>query len=184
LAKLSGASGHPETTADVGRRAAGGGAALRSYVPMLFSHLWVGLEEKLEAIPDEPPEERHGRPTHEVLEDLVASVRGLDSRMREIEEVGGARVRRSKRIRGRMHPMMVREMAHMVGGTSGDPLGILVIARMFREDVPWVYELASEAYRAIRERRPDASHAIGRLRRAIEMFMRVHLQWTSLGWIP
>jgi hypothetical protein len=65
--------------------------------------------------------------------------------------------------------MMMREFAHMVGGKPGDPLELLVLASMFRDDVPWLYELASDAYRSIRERRPDASHALQRFRRAVEV---------------
>lgn len=151
---------------------------------MLFNRLWAGLEEQLEAIPKEPPEERKVRPATEVLEDLVASVRALDSRLREIEEMGGGPWRRSKRFRGRMHPGMMHEFMDMAGGKPGDPLGILIIASMFREEMPWVYELASDAYRAIRERRSDAPHAFRRLRRAIEMCMRGPFPMEEFGLDP
>ena len=146
--------------------------------------LWPELEKKLEAIPDEPPEERHERPTHEVLEDLVASVRALDTRMREIEEMGGGRSRRSKRFRGRAHPMMMREITHMVGGKPDDPLGILVMASAFRDEMPWLYELASDAYRAISEKSSDASHALQRFRRVLEGVAHGRFPMEELGLDP
>lgn len=135
----------------------------------LFNRLWPGLEEQFEAIPKEPPEERQVRPPTEVLEDLVTSVRALDSRMREFEEMSGPRWRRSKRFGGRWHPRMMHELAHMVGGRPGDPVSILVLASMFREELPWLYELATDAYRVIREGRPDAQQALRRFRAAFEM---------------
>lgn len=150
----------------------------------LFDALWTALESKLEAIPKEAPDEREVRPTTEVLEDLVASVRALDSRMRELEEMGGGHRRRSKRLRGRMHPMMMHEFAHMVGDGPGDPLGILVVASMFRDELPWMYELASDAYRAIREKRSDASQAIRRFRRAIEMVAHGRFPLEEFGLDP
>lgn len=53
----------------------------------LFDALWPEFEKKLEEIPDQAPTERHVRPQHEVLEELVASIRSLDARVRESEEM-------------------------------------------------------------------------------------------------
>jgi hypothetical protein len=135
----------------------------------LFEALWPEFEKKLEAIPDDAPAERHMRPQHEVLEELVASVRSLDSRIREADEIGP--FRRSKRGR-RMHPMMFREFHHVVGERPDDPIMILLLASMFRDDLPWLYELGADAYRAVRSRHPDAASALHRFRRAAKHLMR------------
>jgi len=137
----------------------------------LFEALWTEFEKKLEAIPDDAPAERHMRPQHEILEELVASVRSLDSRIREVEDMGRSPFRRRKLSR-RMHPMMFREFHHMVGERPDDPIMILVVASMFRDDLPWLYELGADAYRAIRSRHPDAATALHRFRRAARNLMR------------
>jgi hypothetical protein len=39
----------------------------------------------------------------------------------------------------------------MIGGDRGDPIALLVIASLFRDEMPWMYELGVEAYRLARE---------------------------------
>ncbi|MBK9166395.1 MAG: toll/interleukin-1 receptor domain-containing protein [Bryobacterales bacterium] len=135
----------------------------------LFEALWPEFEKKLEAIPDDAPAERHMRLQHEILEELVASVRALDARIRDVEEAGPFSPRRRGR---RMHPMMFREFHHMVGERPDDPIMILVMASMFRDELPWLYELGADAYRAVRSRHPDAASALHRFRRAAKNLMR------------
>lgn len=45
--------------------------------------------------------------------------------------------------------MMIQDMMHM-SGEPDDPIGILLVASMVRDDMPWFYEIALEAYRAIK----------------------------------
>ena len=137
----------------------------------LFEALWPEFEKRLEAIPDDAPAERHMRPQHEILEELVASVRSLDSRVREAEDMGRTPFGGSKRHR-LMHPMMFREFHHTVGERPDDPIMILVLASMFRDDLPWLYELGHDAYRAIRACQPEAIPALHRFRRATRNLMR------------
>jgi hypothetical protein len=47
----------------------------------------------------------------------------------------------------RFHPMMLDELTTRLGTSPDDPIGLLVVASMFRDDMPWLYELAMEAYR-------------------------------------
>lgn len=56
---------------------------------------------------------------------------------------------RGSRIIRRFHPMMLEELLH-ISGTSGDPAGILIAASFIKDDVPWLYELSLEVYRAVR----------------------------------
>lgn len=138
----------------------------------LFEALWPRLEASLAAIPEEAPTDRHVRPQHEVLEELVASIRALDSRVREAEQmiVELPRIGRRERM-PRMHPMMFRELDHIVSDGPDDPVGLLVAASLFRDDIPWLYELALEAYRAVAGHRRDSGRAVDRFLRALERTM-------------
>lgn len=44
-----------------------------------------------------------------------------------------------------MHPMMLRELDHLFADGPDDPIGILVLASVFRDDAPWLYELAGSS---------------------------------------
>ena len=103
----------------------------------LFTALWPEFEKQVESIPDEAPTEKHMRPQHEIIEELVSGVRGLDARFRELAEgvmeVQGPRSRR-RRFR-HFHPMMFEEMTHIVS-EEGDDLNEAfekAIQRILRE---------------------------------------------------
>ena len=67
---------------------------------------------------------------------------------------------------------MFDEMVHMTGDPS-DPVGILMAASMIKDDVPWLYELAMEVYRAVKSGEPAAiEHEMHRLQRFTEFTMR------------
>jgi len=76
---------------------------------------------------------------------LVEEMKALPSRVVEQLAESGEPIRR-RRPR-RFHPMMIEEMLHM-SGDPADPVGILMAASLIRDDVPWLYELAMEVYRA------------------------------------
>ena len=69
----------------------------------------------------------------------------LPSRVAERLAESGDPMRR-KRMR-RMHPMMLEELMHL-GSDPGDPVAVLMLASLVRDDMPWLYELAMEVYRA------------------------------------
>jgi hypothetical protein len=110
---------------------------------MQFDTLWPTLEAKVTDIPKSSAPARQNRPQHEILEELVSSVRGIDMRFRESAEENP----RWRRRRHRFHPMMIDEMMHMMEFGPRDPTRLLVLASMLREDFPWIYELGAEAYR-------------------------------------
>jgi len=101
---------------------------------------------------------------------LAEEMKALPSRVAERLLEGGNPLRR-RRMR-HFHPMMFEELMHM-SGDPGDPVGILMAASLVREDMPWLYELAMEVYRAVK--RGDI-HAIERemqrVHRFSDMFMR------------
>ncbi|MEK7438013.1 MAG: toll/interleukin-1 receptor domain-containing protein [Pseudomonadota bacterium] len=142
-------------------------AVPESRAKQLFDALWPEFEKKVASIPKQPTAAKHTRPQHEILEELVASVRSLDSRLREVSDGNPDSVRHR---RMKLHPMMFREMAHMVGGEPGNPIGLLVLASMFRADMPWLYELAMEAYRASNAGLPEeAARAKRQFKRAVDV---------------
>ena len=81
---------------------------------------------------------------------IVEEMKTLPSRVAERLSESGEPFRR-RRIR-RFHPGMLDEMMHMAG--PGDPVGILLAASIIRDDAPWLYELAMEAYRAAKSGTP------------------------------
>lgn len=134
----------------------------------LFDALWPQFNSQIATIPKQPASAKPIRPHQEVLEELVSGVRSLESRFKALEETvnnDSARRLRPRRFR-RFHPMMFHEM---MGGKPGDPIGILILASMLKDDAPWLYELGAEAYHAVkRGRTPEAQQAIRRFRKALD----------------
>lgn len=101
---------------------------------------------------------------------LAEEMKALPSRVAErLAEVGDPWRRRRAR---RLHPMMLEELMHMSGETS-DPVAILMAASLIREDIPWLYELAIEVYKAVKEGNLEAiEHETKRLRRLSDKMIR------------
>jgi hypothetical protein len=76
---------------------------------------------------------------------LVEEMKSLPARIAERLDGEPPRLRKRRRL----HPMMLDEAMHM-SNEFGDPIGILMVASLLREDAPWLYELALEVYRAIK----------------------------------
>lgn len=101
---------------------------------------------------------------------VMEEIKTLPSRVAERLAESGDPMRR-RRMR-RFHPLMFEELMH-VSGDPGDPVAILMAASLIREDMPWLYELAMEVYRAAKSGDPDAIKAeLKRLRRFSETMMR------------
>lgn len=136
-------------------------------VTKLFEALWPTLEKKVTDIPKPSGQVKHARPQPEILEELVRSVRSLDSRFREMTDEGPWGLRHQRR---RMHLMRLHELSHMLGGKRGDPIVLLLMASFFRDEMPWMYELGIEAYRVARDGTPEeALAARRRFQKAAEM---------------
>lgn len=136
-------------------------------VRQLFDALWPELEKKVLAIPQSTGPAKHARPQAEVMEELVASVRTLDGRFREFGEDSPRSYRSKYR---RFHPMMLREMRKMMGVKTGDPIFLLIVASVFRDEMPWIYELGMEAYRMARDgTAEDATTALRRFQRMADV---------------
>ncbi|MFY9607857.1 MAG: toll/interleukin-1 receptor domain-containing protein [Blastocatellia bacterium] len=101
---------------------------------------------------------------------LAEEMKALPSRVAERLAESGDPFRR-RRMR-RFHPMMFEEFIQM-SEESGDPVAILMAASLVRDDMPWLYELAMEVYRAVKAGRVEAiEREMKRLRRFSEVMMR------------
>ncbi len=101
---------------------------------------------------------------------LAEEMKALPSRVAErLAETGDPFRRRKMR---RFHPMMLEELMHM-SGEPGDPVTILMAASVVRDDMPWLYELAMEVYRAVKAKNVESiQREMNRLRRFSEVMMR------------
>lgn len=152
-------------------------------VKQLFDALWPQLESQLGTIPKHAATAKPIRPQHEILEELVSSVRGLDGRIRALEETSAEP--KSRPRRHRIHPAMLHELPHMLSDRPGDPVGLLLLSSMVREDAPWLYELGMEAYRSAKSgRRDQARAALRQFQRASEITLRGPFPPEEIGLDP
>lgn len=102
---------------------------------------------------------------------LAEEMKALPSRVAERLAESGDPFFRRRRLR-RLHPMMFEELMH-ISGEPGDPVAILMAASVVRDDMPWLYELAMEVYRAVKTENTQAiEREMKRLRRFSEVMMR------------
>ncbi|WP_140637359.1 toll/interleukin-1 receptor domain-containing protein [Methylibium rhizosphaerae] len=138
-----------------------------------FAGLWPDIEKKIEAIPAQAPGAKRTRPQHEILEELVATVRGVEGRFARLDEGLVDADFRSRRRRRPMHPMMLDDMSRMISEEGDDPIALLMFGSMVRDDLPWLYELVVEVYREVRSGDAKAAQrALDRLRRMTKMLHR------------
>ncbi len=148
------------------------GAVSDAIVSKSVPALWPTLQTELDKISGTQPEEKHMRPQHEILEELVSGVRGLNARMRDFDPEMLDRERYAKRRRIRIHPRMFDEMSIMSRESGDSATALLMMAGYLREDFPWLAELFAESYREIRDGGPErAELVLNRLQRSI-MHMR------------
>jgi hypothetical protein len=83
---------------------------------------------------------------------LAEEMKALPSRVAERLTDLGEPVFRRRRSR-RFHPMMFKEMEHMLG-EPGDPVTLLIAASTVRDEAPWLYEISMEVYRAVKSGNP------------------------------
>jgi hypothetical protein len=102
---------------------------------------------------------------------LIEEMKALPSRVAERLAESDEPILRRRGLR-HFHPMMLEEMMHMAG-EPGDPAGILMVASLFRDDAPWLYELVMEVYRAVKSGDPVAIETeMARLQHFSEFTMR------------
>jgi hypothetical protein len=105
-----------------------------------------------------------------LFEEIKVMFQDLPSRMED--RISNA-IRPSRRRKWRhFHPGMLDEIMHVGGLKEGDPIGILMMASLVREEMPWFYEIAREIYNTLKTGDADnAERELGRLRNMAEMMM-------------
>jgi len=136
----------------------------------LFPALWGDLDKQITAIPSSGTQTKHSRPQGEILEELVSSIRTVELRMRDAMDDDPI-IRKRRRLR--FHPMMMHEFMHRIAERPGDPVQMLFAGSLLRDEAPWIYELALEAYHAVRSgSRESGQIAVKRFVNAIEILQR------------
>lgn len=99
-----------------------------------------------------------------LLGEIQTELRALPARLDDY--LGSPRMPGMRR--SRLHPMMFRELLHM-GPRSSPGLGILILASMFRDSMPWLYEIGVEVYRVAKQGTPtELKEAAREFRQAVE----------------
>lgn len=136
---------------------------------MIFEPLYAQLGDAIEQIPSNTSSKQI-RTQGEILEELVSSVRNVEMRVRDaMDEEPGYR----RKFRRRVSLGMLMDITRSLSDDPHDPIQILIFFSMFRDDLPWLYELALSFYRGISDgNRDQAQTAFDKLKRALEMGSR------------
>jgi len=134
-------------------------------LPKQFEALWPKLEKQVNEIPKTQLPAKPQRAQHEILEELVASIRGLDMRVRETVDEPTSLRRRKRRV----DPVMLHHFSRGIANDERDPLRLLMLLSFVKDDVPWLYELGVDAYQQTTRGTPNAKSARQRLLRALKM---------------
>jgi hypothetical protein len=101
------------------------------------------LEAEQAHDPDAEEHEHDEASTAKLFEEIKVMFQDLPSRIDVVAE----RVREPAGLR-EMHPAMIHELTHMIGRGDPEPgLVALIVASLFRDDLPWLYEMGVEVYR-------------------------------------
>lgn len=122
--------------------------AVRMQVKLFIETLAKLLATKPKKSAEPPPEEQS---VAKLFEEVKAMVRELPERVDD-------RVRVSTRRSGtkpyrKLSPKLLDELLYRVSGPSSrtnNPAALLIVLSFVRDDVPWIYELGLELYRAMR----------------------------------
>lgn len=113
----------------------------------------------------EKPEERSLADLVKAVGDLRTNLINIETRIGTEDQQGSLRRPGGRR---RLHPMMIREILHMVP-RSTPGFGVLIIASYFRDSLPWLYEMGLEVYRKSRRgRSSELQKAVVEFKQAIE----------------
>jgi hypothetical protein len=82
---------------------------------------------------------------------------------------------------GRMQMRMMEDLDEMHPKEIGKSLKILIVASQFRDELPWLYDVAVETYRKVESGASDKSEAVRRLVQIFEMTTH-HPLWRELGY--
>jgi hypothetical protein len=99
------------------------------------------------------------------FEEIKVMFQDLPGRIERRVDVDGAINR--KRM-NKMGPMFMEDILHMVGKEMGENLGPLILSSFFKDDFPWMHEVAADLYRKLEAGHPDATDSLHRFIRLFE----------------
>lgn len=120
-------------------------------VEQLVPALWGNLESKIAALPDKDDAEKHLRPQAEILEELVAQVRGLGSKINDFQPDSSDREEKGRLYTFReIDTRVIEEILFSVREERLGLTALLVIAGIAREQMPWLSELLIDGHSRLR----------------------------------
>lgn len=141
----------------------------------LFESLWGGFEERIAIIPQPEMVGNVTRKESDILEEVVTGIRSIESKFRDFSVENFDRPFRSSKRPRRLHPMMIADLADDFSDRSGDPIFLLMMAGIFRDELPWLAEIFLESYRDIRNSTgPQVEATLLRLKRVLKNAGRGH----------
>ncbi len=137
--------------------------AFKTTVKEIMANLPISTDEDKDSALDDTS-------VAKLFEEVKVMFRDLPSRIddRLADGMDPSRRRKLRRFDPRIFERMMFTMEK-----NADPIGILVTASLVRDDLPWLYEIAVEAYRTIKSgTQKDAQQLMETLDNAIELVMR------------
>lgn len=148
--------------------------ASEATINQLVPALWAQLQQKVDDIPGKAPSGKHTRPQGEILEELVSQVRGLGSRMRDLDPESMDRDHRYfNRMNRDFDPRMISELIHGTMDPRDSDFSLLILAGFVRDAMPWLAEVLVESHRELKNAGPKEAREIAhRLMRVVEQTTR------------
>lgn len=143
-------------------------------IDQLVPALWPQLQQKIDGIPGKAPAGKHTRPHGEILEDLVSQVRGLGSRIRDLDpDFLDRDIKNPYRFSRDMDTRMVEELLHGAIDFRDSDFSLLILAGLVRDTMPWIAEILVETHRELKNAGPKETREIAhRLLRMVEQTTR------------
>jgi len=114
-------------------------------IGQLLDLAWPRLEKKISDLQGMNPSAKSHRPTQEVLEELVASIRGIEARLRRpVSE--DARLRSRSKALTSVIQKLFSEESH---DRPDHPVQLLMLTSPFQITIPWLYQVGLELYNAL-----------------------------------
>jgi len=124
--------------------------AVRKQVELFLTEIAPLLDQR-SGSEEETKDEMEATDVAKMFEEVKVMFRDLSTRVQS-----GLRDQGAIRKRRRFHPMMIEEIFHLANDEETDPsIAWLMIASVFREELPWLAESSLEIYRAVQGGSPD-----------------------------
>lgn len=111
-----------------------------------------------------------------IFEEIKVMFQDLPSRIEHRMDPGNSKFDLRS---GRMQMRMMGDFLEMHPKEMGASFKILVIASQFRDEIPWLYDVAVETYRKVESGTPGRAEAVGRLVQFFEMTLH-HPMWREI----